>query len=185
MSTFQDCIVSYVDLNNVKDVLNRQGKKGVRIMLDLHRLVSARAPELRQHQEVCFWQDSVLLLAPVDPTEISYTKVMSEVRVLKDAIHERYPCHAVCVKGQSFPPPASQTPSGRPRVIYLSASSLAFSNCFDIESRLKKHKADWYIDSRITSKIQTRAPDCCSTGVPLLPRNVSPRDIHVFWGSFL
>jgi hypothetical protein len=183
MSTFQDCIVSFLDLNNLSTLLDQKSAHGVKVMRALHQLVTDRAHTLTSHEEVCFWQDSVLLLASVDVTRQSYQRAMSNVATLKDAIDTLHPCHAVSVKGQSFPAP-SRPPSTRkpPRTIYLAASSLAFSNCFTIEGQLKRHKADWYIDSRIIGKIKSRHADEIES-VILLPRNVS-RKIHVFRGSF-
>ena len=138
---------------------------------------------LTAHEEVCFWQDSVLLLAFVDGTKESFSRAMNDVKRLKEAIDGLHLCHAVCVKGQAFPAPAFRSRNAKPRAIYLSASSLAFSNCFKIEHELKEFQADWYIDSRITTKVNTRAADR-SAPVKLLPNSV-PRDIHVFHGSFL
>jgi hypothetical protein len=182
MKTFRDCIVSYLDLNDVSEILTRNSARGVRVMRDLHRLVSDCAHKLAAHEEICFWQDSVLLLAPVKNTGASYQRVMTEVTILKETIHALHPCHAVSVKGQSFPAPSIQTSTSQPRIIYLSASSLAFSNCFEIERRLKWNKADWYIDPRIIRQIKSRKPDK-TKAVTLLPRNIS-RKIHMFHGSF-
>ncbi len=182
MSDFRDCVVSFIDLNNVSKVLNSRSKKGVAIMRRLHKLVNERVDTLSAHEEVCFWQDSVLLLAFVDDSPASFARVMHDVQTLKAKIEELYPCHAVCVKGQAFPAPPIRTRRRKPRSIYLSASSLAFSNCFTIEHTLKRHRADWYLDSRITNMVDMRAPDNVER-VKLLPRLVS-RKIHVFHGSF-
>jgi len=184
MSNFRDCIVSFIDLNNISDILTRRSAKGVRLMRDLHELVSERVVQLTAHEEVCFWQDSVLLLAFVDSTKASFRKAMHDVTSLKNAIDALHPCHAICVKGQSFPIPNIHCHRSRPRAIYLSASSLAFSNCFEIEGKLKKRQADWYIDSRIAAKIVTRSPDYTDQ-ITLLPARNPPRDILVFRGSFV
>jgi hypothetical protein len=184
MSTFQDCIVSLLDLNDFRKVLTKNSKRAVRTMRMFHKLVDERASAMSAHDEVCFWQDSVLLLASVNSSQRSYERVMNDVSMLKKAIDSIHPdfCHAVCVKGQSFPDPRQDTDNAKPRIIYLSASSLAFANCFDIERHLKYRKADWYIDSRITAKIKTRLVDYTHK-INLLPRNTK-RDIHVFRGSF-
>jgi hypothetical protein len=182
MSDFRDCVVSLIDLNNVGRILSRRSKKGVRIMRRLHRLVNRRAHTLTAHEEVCFWQDSVLLLAFVDGTPGSFCRAMDDVGHLKEAIEGLHPCHAVCVKGQAFPAPPTRSRNTNPRVIYLSASSLAFSNCFKIESELKRLRADWYIDPRIATRINTRKADHL-VPVELFPRKTSRR-IRVFHDSF-
>jgi len=151
-------------------------------MRHLHCVISNRAYELTAHEEVCFWQDSVLLLGLVNATKTSYSRVMNDVRVLHEAVDAVHSSHVVCIKGQSFPRPTIRNTNRKPRAIYLSASSLALSNCFHVEQKLKKYKADWYIDSRITAKIDSRRPDRAAT-VKLLPRNAS-RHIYMFRGSF-
>jgi hypothetical protein len=184
VSTFQDCIVSYLDLNDLGALLATKSRRGVAVMRSLHQLVSSIAHTFAAHDEVCFWQDSVLLVAPVTAARDSYQRAMSDVERLKQAIDglNHCHCHAVSIKGQSFPAPTFPRARRRPRTIYLSASSLAFSNCFEVEHHLSHRKADWYLDSRITSKIAHRQPDF-SDPVILLPRNAK-RDIHVFRGSF-
>jgi hypothetical protein len=181
MSDFQDCIVSYLDLNDVERILSRQSRHAVRMMRDLHALLANYAGSLWAHAEICFWQDSVLLLGFVDETSDSYRRVMSDVVRLKEVIHRMHPCHGVCVKGQSFP--AQQIPprANGPRVVYLSASSLAFSNAFQIERELHQRGVDWYIDSRIVKRCKFRAADACKH-VKLLPTNAG-RKIHLYCGS--
>ncbi len=183
MRTFQDCIVSYLDLNNIGALLATKSQRGVAVMRSLHHLVGNIAHTLSAHDEVCFWQDSVLLVAPVTAARDSYQRAMSDVERLKRAIDglKHCHCHAISIKGQSFPAPTFPR-SKRPRTIYLSASSLAFSNCFEVEQRLSHRNADWYLDSRITSKIAHRQPDF-SDPVILLPRSAK-REIHVFRDSF-
>jgi hypothetical protein len=144
---------------------------------------SSASTHITAHEEVSFWQDSVLLLAFVDTTKASFRRAMRDVKVLKGVINALHPCHVVCVKGQSFPAPSNGGMNNKPRVIHLSASSLAFSNCFKVEDRLKRRKADWYIDSRIVAKISPRKADAIKP-VKLLPGNIS-RAIHIFHGSFV
>jgi hypothetical protein len=181
MSDFQDCIVSFIDLNDVGQILSEESRRGVQTMRSLHRLVAGYAHTLRGHEEICFWQDSVLLLGHVVATTESYQKLMSEVIRLKDRIQKLNPCHAVCVKGQSFPAPPVRSRPGKPKVIYLSASSLAFSNAFHVERELGSHEADWYIDSRIVKLCRFRAADLRKE-VKLLPSNAK-RKIHLYRGS--
>jgi hypothetical protein len=181
MSAFQDCVVSFIDLDNVSEILFREGRRGVRIMRDLHRLVACHAPSLSAQAEICFWQDSVLLLGHVTKSSESYRRVMSDVIRLKDTIQKLHACHAVCVKGQSFSSQFAHSVGNRPRIIYLSASSLAFSNAFRIERELGSHVMDWYIDSRITRRCRFRCADRHEK-VELFPPG-SERQIHLYRGS--
>ena len=181
MSDFQDCIVSYVDLNDVGRILSRESRRGVQTMRKLHRLVASYAHTLSAHEEICFWQDSVLLLGHVATTSESYQRIMSDVVRLKDRIQKIQPCHAVCVKGKSFPAPIIHSRQSNPNVVYLSASSLAFSNAFHVEREMGHHAADWYIDSRIVRRCRFRTADLCKV-VKLLPTNAE-RDIHLYRGS--
>lgn len=180
MSEFQDCIVSYLDLNDVGQILLKESRRGVQTMRKLHAVVAAHAHTLRAHEEICFWQDSVLLLGHV-PTSKSYQRVMSEVVRLKDLIQRLHPCHAVCVKGRSFPPPLIRSRRSKPTVIYLSASSLAFANAFKVEGKLGRHAADWYIDVRIVRHCRFRTADLRKC-VKLLPTNAE-REIYLYRGS--
>jgi len=179
---YRDCIVSYIDLNDILQILRRKSTAGIRIMRELHKLVADRAPALKAHEEICFWQDSVLLLAHIESSKATYRGVMNDVKVLKEAIDTIRPCHAVCVKGQTFPHEHVEPSREMPRIVYLSASSLAFSNCFHIEAELSNFKADWYIDSRIIRKIETRKENHVKP-VRLLPTN-DERDVYIYRGSF-
>ena len=136
MSDFRDGIVSYIDLNDVGKILLRESRRGVRIMRQLHSEVASFANQLASHREICFWQDSVMLLGDVDNTTESYRKVMSDVVLMKDLIQRIHPCHAVCVKGQAFPLRVIRSKRVGPRVTYLATSSLAFANVFAIERKL-------------------------------------------------
>jgi hypothetical protein len=178
MANFSSCIVSLLDLN---DLMTHRGPKGS-VMRELHQLVANCAPNLKAHEEVCFWQDAVLLLALVNPSMLAHRRVMKDVAKLKAAIDEFHPCHAVSVKGKAFPAPEVHHSPSRPRTVYLAASSWAFANCFRIETKLRKRRADWYIDSPIKRKIRMRAADHIDS-IRLLPRK-ELREVHVFHGSF-
>lgn len=154
-------------------------------MRQFHRVVGKHAKKCKHHAEICFWQDSVLMLAFVGASPKSFEHAMREVESMKLEIDEKSGrCHAVCVKGQSFPPPRSpntRSSKSHPRVFYLSASSLAFSNCFKIEAELKSHRADWYLDSRIADQVPTRKSDG-SQSLDLYPN--SQRKVMMFEGSW-
>lgn len=82
MSNDSSCIVSLLDLNNL---MTHQGPKSA-VMRHLHQMVADSAPKLKAHEEICFWQDSVLLLALVDSTRVSHQRAMKDVANLKSAI---------------------------------------------------------------------------------------------------
>jgi hypothetical protein len=178
MNKKQDCIVSLIDLDHT---MTRQSPS--KLMRKLHQRVSDFAHNLAWHDEVCFWQDSVLLLASVNSTKDSYKRAMNDVKSMKDTVNELRACHAVSVKGRSFRPPNLPC-HNKPRTIYLSASSFAFTNCSTIEKELKDWEADWYIDSRIVKKINARRGDFTPRQITLLPARTKPRNIHGYIGSF-
>jgi hypothetical protein len=150
-------------MSGVKGMLAKSSKDAVGLLRRMHKEVQSAAEELTMHEEVCFWNDSVLLVGCVDGSAERHEKIMREVCIIKNAVDKVKRAYAICVKGQPFPPPhgESEFTSGRPRLIYLHASSLAFSNCFMIEEEAKKRKwrRDWYIDNRIIKEIDARLPD--------------------------
>jgi hypothetical protein len=94
--------------------------------------------------------------------------------------------YAISVKGLAFPQdimaPAvfNGQVANQPRAVVLKTSSWAMANCFLIEKALKHHRADWYIDSRITKDANLPAP-FASEKVDLLPKDQA-RTIHMFMG---
>ncbi|WP_321927590.1 hypothetical protein [Paraburkholderia guartelaensis] len=69
----------------------------------------------------------------------------------------------------------------QPRTVILKTSSRAMANCFDIEKSLKRHRADWYIDSRITEGVVLK-DFFQQEDVVLLPSG-EPRRIDMYHGS--
>ena len=68
------------------------------------------------------------------------------------------------------------------RAVILKTSSWAMANCFLVEKQLKKHRADWYIDSRITKGLALPKP-FDSVALSLLPKNQT-RTINMYKGYF-
>jgi hypothetical protein len=55
------------------------------------------------------------------------------------------------------------------------------ANCFEIEKKLKGHRADWYVDSRVTEGVDLSEP-FCHEDVVMLPRS-EPRRVDMFRGN--
>lgn len=186
VSKWQNCIVSYIDMSGVKNMLARSSKDAVRLVRRMHTKVQTASRKLTMHEEVCFWNDSVLLVGSVDAPPERYEQIMREVHTIKAVVDEVKRGYAICVKGITFPPPRAKslTCSPGPRLIYLHASSLALSNCFLIEKRAKEKKwrRDWYIDDRIIKHIDARRPDWTDV-VDLWPRS-RKCELHMYNGSF-
>lgn len=182
MSDWRDCIVTFIDMIGVSYLLQKQSSEAVSLVRRMHRVIQNASQALEHHEEICFWNDSILAVGFVDETSESYERIMREVRYLKTIVDAIKPSYAICVKGKSFPPPPNELnslPSGvNPRMIYLQASSLAFANCFTIEKELKKHRKSWYIDVRIIRQVSSRKPDL-SKRVTLFPQSTK-RSIHMF-----
>ncbi len=188
MSDFCDCIVSLIDMIGVRDLLDRGDRKAVTTMRRMHAAVIRAAAHFDLKTEICFWNDSVLIHSLVNESDTSYASAMCPLVEMKAAIDAVRPSYCICVKGQSFPSPDELSKrKSDARLVYLSASSLAFTNCFDVEYAVRKahYEKDWYLDNRIVRKIRTlsRKADLTAT-FSLYPRG-SQRVFHMFRGSFL
>jgi|GEM_PF-870043 len=189
MADWRDCIVSYIDMIDVGALLRSRSRGAVDKMRKMHKGVMDTSAKLVAHAEVCLWNDSVLMVGFVTGSRTSYRDVMTEVCAVKEVVDAVRKSYAICVKGQAFPRPPSgmerqPSDSGRPSLIYLQASSLAFANCFVIEelARAKKSNSEWYIDNRIRTKLSLRQGDR-SEELKLYPRSTI-RKIHMYNGSF-
>lgn len=186
MTDWPKCIVSYIDMSGIKGMLAKNSKQAVQLLRRMHKEVQAVASQLKLHEEICFWNDSVLLVGCLDGQPDSYKEIMREVCIIKKAVDKVKRSYAICVKGQPFPPPygESNIAQGKPRCIYLHASSLAFSNCFMIEeeAKQKRWRRDWYIDDRIIKKLGARQPDKYHI-LYLWPRK-RKCNLYMYTGSF-
>ena len=114
-----------------------------------------------KHKKVYYWNDSVLMLALPDSTH-DYEPIIREVNGLKRAIDRIWPTYAISMKGQTIPETLPCTRDhltggwiDQQRAVYIQASSLAFSNCFEVERKLGKiKKKPWYVDERIVNAIR-------------------------------
>ncbi len=71
MKGLRDCIVSFIDLNNIGEILSERSK-GRPHHARTSSVGQRQVHTLTAHEEVCFWQDSVLLLAFVDERAESF-----------------------------------------------------------------------------------------------------------------
>ena len=184
MKTWSNCIVTFIDLIGISSLLERNSREGIALLRRMHNKVFDEKATLSAHEEVCFWNDSVLLLGYVDNSSSTYLKIMNEVSELKRKIDTIKKSFAICMKGQVFPPPYKLVDKSQttPNMFYLKASSLAFANCFIIEKALKRYRKHWYIDGRIVKKIKPRKEDLRKS-VTLHPRN-RKGSIYMYRGSF-
>jgi hypothetical protein len=189
MAEWNDCIVSFIDMINVRSLLGRNSTEAVALMRRMHEAIRNAERDLSAHAELCFWNDSVLLMGLVNKSRSSYRALMKEVLSVKGVVDNINWSYAICVKGKAFPLPPSQRRfpkrhEGDLNLICLQASSLAFANCFEIDHKAKKEKWnwEWYIDNRIKEKIRPRDADNIEE-VNLFPGS-RIRKIHMYNGSF-
>jgi hypothetical protein len=92
--------------------------------------------------------------------------------------------YAVAVKGRTFPALPGPVPSSM-NVTVLEASSWAMANCFEIEKKLGKLRAAWYVDGRIATRLPGVSPSA-KHRVELFPSG-QLRTVHSYkgdlWGS--
>lgn len=188
MSGGVDCIVSYIDLIGMSEELNNNTPHAFQKMREMHELVYDVANHLvPKHKKLYYWNDSVLTLALPDSTQ-DYEPIMREVNGLKRALDRIWPTYAISMKGQTIPETFPCTPDhptrGRvdqARAVYIQASSLAFSNCFEVEKKLGGAKKPWYLDERIVNHISTPESYTFQT-VSLHPRRTK-RKIFLYDGD--
>ena len=178
------CIVTVFDLiGTKKQTLSGTGSK---LMLHMHRCAAQRIRSgLPLHSQGYIWNDSVLLLSEKASTIKERLDVLLELEGFKLGLQEECDAglYAIAVKGKTFPAvelPPTRKAGEAERAIILKTSSWAMANCFAIEQALRKHRADWYLDSRLTRGL--KLPEIFkSEPVELLPDNEA-RDIHMYKG---
>ena len=83
MANWQDCIVSLIDLIGIKDIILNQNGKGSALMRQLHKIVAVEMNlGLQHHAHAYVWNDSVLLLAYLDGSNLPEI-ILREVDELK------------------------------------------------------------------------------------------------------
>lgn len=178
------CIVTVLDLIGTRK--QTLGGTGSKLMLQMHRSAAERIRNgMPLHKQGYIWNDSVLLLSEKASTIKERLDVLFELEAFKLELEEECGTglYAISVKGKTFPPvelPPAAKAEDADRAIILKTSSWAMANCFAIEQALGKHRADWYLDSRLTRGL--KLPEMFkSEPVELLPDNEA-RDIHMFKG---
>lgn len=195
MSSWQKCIITYLDFPGVKELA--ASGKGSRLMLKIHRHATSNAQAiLRLHTGAYIWNDSILLVA-----HFSHPKekkaILKEQSAFKVAIGARFPKshqpYAIVVQGKSLPS-LGFTNNSRPnsplQVVILKSSSWAMANCFEIEHALRKKKTQkkalWYIDKRVIKSTKLKNKQYYKK-LPLLPSSkcrdiVMLHDDHLRFG---
>lgn len=176
--SWRDCIIVLIDLPGVRKLAPLKGV-GASVMRKLHILTTRQVPHLANVNHAYVWNDSVLLVGFVDGTSDSFVRVMREVDTFKRAVDSINTSYAIAVKGQTFPE-VDVAGTSADRITVLQASSWAMANCFEIEKKLKKVRAAWYVDGRIARRLRgtNRSNE---RSVALLPSG-RHRTIHTFSG---
>lgn len=174
MTDWKNCIITYADFPGIRK-LAATGKASA-MMRSIHHFVASNAHTLlRSHLAVYIWNDSILLVAEFANRK-DKKRILEEQSAFKAAIDARVtPTHrpyVIVVQGKRFPIPQNKTEKRselHPDVVALKSSSWAMANCFRIEE-MSGNKAQWYIDSRITTGVKLENKQRCKK-LPLLPRN--------------
>ncbi|MBK5547633.1 hypothetical protein JFT85_23005 [Pseudomonas sp. TH04] len=182
------CIVTAFDLVGTRGLA--ASGKGSSAMIDMHNRAAAKINhDLPLHSHGYIWNDSVLLLSYMTEPNWSKQGFFAELNAFKSFLEQQCgtSMYAISVKGLAFPQDIMTQAvfngqiADQPRAVVLKTSSWAMANCFLIEKALGHHRADWYIDSRITAGANL-PKSFASEIIDLLPKN-DPRTIDMFKGS--
>ncbi|MGF6859223.1 hypothetical protein [Paraburkholderia sp. CI3] len=182
------CIVSTFDLIGTRRQA-ASGKASTAMRLLQERAVWKMNHGMRNHSYCYVWNDSVLMLSYHSRPAVARRRVLAELDECKQWLERECTgkLYAICVKGLAFPQDEMPSPSvdgemvGQARAVVLKTSSWAMANCFEIEKKLKHHRADWYIDSRITTDVDVM-PAFAAEEVRLLP-SAESRRVDMFRGN--
>ncbi|MFL9957684.1 hypothetical protein PQR65_30235 [Paraburkholderia nemoris] len=185
---WQPCIVTMFDLIGTRSQA-ATGKASTAMRLLQERAVWKMNHGMGNHSHCYVWNDSVLLLSYQSRPAVARRRVLAELDECKQWLERECASklYAICVKGLAFPQDEMPNPTvdgemgGQARVVVLKTSSWAMANCFEIEKKLKHHRADWYIDSRITNDVDVMPPFAVEE-VQLLP-SAESRRVDMFRGS--
>jgi len=176
-----------MDLIGFGKLIENNSLNAVEIMQRFHQTVYNQINvNMNNHNHAYTWNDSVLIVASIDEKYSGLSEIMKEVDSLKKKIDEVHKCYAISVKGMSFSGPSIWGghqyvgQMDQPKFVFLKASSYAFSNCFEIEKKLKIKKKSWYLDKRIGSRINTdKIYD--EESINMLPSG-NPRPVYLYDG---
>lgn len=182
------CIITAFDLVGTKSAAATG--RGSSAMIQMHRCAVGKIIHgLPRHSHGYVWNDSVMLLSYEAKPAQKRAKVLQELDEFKQWLQGQcgVPIYAIAVMGLAFPQGelASAVSDGQiahqPRAVVLKTSSWAMANCFLIEKDLGKHRADWYIDSRIVKDVSLAEP-MGSEEILLLPSK-EPRRVFMYRGG--
>src|SRR5690606_6648869 len=183
-SGWTSCIVTVLDLIGTRK--QTASGTGSSLMLRMHRCAAECIRNgMPLHKQGYIWNDSVLLLSEKASTIKERLDVLFELEGVKRELEAAcgVGLYAVSVKGKAFPsvalPPAERA-EDEGRAVILKTSRWAMANCYAIERALGKHRAAWYLDSRLTRGLKL-PPLFKSEPVELLPDSEA-REIHMFKG---
>jgi hypothetical protein len=180
MSDWEDCVVSYIDLIGIGEIITAENSEATKLMRQLHTLTYLSINiDMPFHRYAYAWNDSAMFLA-FPKNKGDYEKIMRELNKVKPKFDGVRPSYIICVKGQAIPEPSCDY-AEQSKFIFLKASGYAFKNCFTVEEKLKQLEMDWYVDSRIADKIP-KFPKSNPQWVPMLPTNET-RKVYVFKGQ--
>lgn len=186
IEAWQPCIISMFDLVGIRS--KASSGEASKMMLKMHKFAAYKINyELPNHNVGYVWNDSVLLLTFSANSASERKKVLLELSQFKKELDLflNAKTYVISVKGQAFPRYDSETSQSdtTSKALLLKTSSWAMANCFKIEAMLKQHRADWYVDSRVTKNINSFARPFSSKKLNLLPKNYS-RTINMYRGYF-
>lgn len=150
-------------------------------MLKLHSFALTKIEKGLLHNSYGYiWNDSILLLSYCTTPAAKGRELIVELSEFKQGLDQELgTCsYVISVRGKAFP----TADSAANRVVVLKTSSWAMGNCFAIEKKLGKYRADWYIDSRITKGTQLADP-FTTKPISLSPKKEC-REIHLYRGYF-
>jgi hypothetical protein len=129
------------------------------------------------------WNDSVLLLSYVEQQKDgSFERAMRDADKLKRKIDTVGKSYAIAIKGRAFPVVSNMFGfKYGPRVEVLRTSSWAMANCFEVQRKLRDLKAEWYVDERISQKVQIGRHHCGKRSISMFPSG-EERSVFAFGG---
>lgn len=181
------CIITVLDLIGTRSLAS--SGNGSSMMMQMHNFAFQKINHcLPNHDHGYIWNDSILLLSYQTKPEQKRRAVVDELIEFKRSLDNQCgtKTYAISVMGLAFPSDPTATPifngqtGQQPRAVILRTSSWAMANCFRIEEKLGHHKADWYIDSRITKGMNLPLP-FVTEELSLLPSEES-RAINLYRG---
>jgi hypothetical protein len=183
---WKDCVVTVIDVIGIRSVAESEKGAASTMMRELYRLARSKMLDVASTSRIDHayaWNDSVLLLAFLDGNAAFTSETLLQLSRFKLTVDQDIGrSYAICVKGQAFPElggEESRENGNDSRCTVLKASSYAMANCFLIEKELKRHRADWYVDSRLLNAVT--AQSFAKQHVALMPSK-KKRCIHMFKG---